>query len=211
MNENLKCSTLIFDFDGTLADSFTAAVNIFNTLAPKYNLQKINPEKILHLRNLTSAELIRYLNIPIYKLPKLMYQAKKEMRSQLHNLPPLFASAIFEELQKKGVMLGILSSNSKENIESWLAQNNMHHFFKFIHTNSNYLGKSPILSKILEKYKIKRQSVFYIGDETRDIEAAKKNQIKSIAVTWGFNSKQALSACLPDYIINKPEELLSLL
>ena len=53
-------------------------------------------------------------------------------------------------------------------------------------------------------------NVLYVGDEVRDIEAAKKAGIRIAAVTWGYNSKKALEAYKPDYLVTKPEELLQI-
>jgi phosphoglycolate phosphatase-like HAD superfamily hydrolase len=63
----------------------------------------------------------------------------------------------------------------------------------------------------LRKESLNPEEVVYVGDETRDIEAAKKSQIKVIAVTWGFNSKQVLAAQNPDFLIDRPEELIKVI
>jgi len=49
--------------------------------------------------------------------------------------------------------------------------------------------------------------VFYVCDEVRDIEAARKSGISSIAVTWGYNTKDALIKENPDFLANTPDEL----
>ncbi len=46
-----------------------------------------------------------------------------------------------------------------------------------------------------------------MGDETRDIEAAKKSKIKIVAVTWGFNSSNVLAQHQPDFLIDIPQQL----
>ena len=61
------------------------------------------------------------------------------------------------------------------------------------------------------KTQYKDSLFYYIGDETRDITAAKKSQWMSVAVTWGYHSKSALSLFQPDYMIDHPQELLTLL
>ena len=57
---------------------------------------------------------------------------------------------------------------------------------------------------------LKLSEMIYIGDETRDIQAAKKAGIRSAAVTWGYNSRKALEAQSPDYLIHSPQELFHL-
>jgi phosphoglycolate phosphatase len=50
--------------------------------------------------------------------------------------------------------------------------------------------------------------VIYVGDETRDIEAARKIQIQVIAVSWGFNSREVLAEQKPDFLISHPSQLI---
>src|SRR3990167_9311652 len=106
--------------------------------------------------------------------------------------------------------LGIVTSNSKENVTSWLDSYKIKHFFHFIHVEPNYFGKNRVIKKVLKKYRMSKSHVFYIGDETRDIDAAKQNGIYSIAVTWGFNSEKILLQHQPHYIARNPNDLLTI-
>ncbi len=83
--------------------------------------------------------------------------------------------------------LGILTSNSSENVISWLEIHKIGHLFDFIHAESSYFGKKHILKKLTKSYKMDSSQTFYVGDETRD-SARKCN----IAVTWGLTQKQLL-------------------
>jgi len=200
---------LIFDFDGTLVDSFVAVMEKFNLLSEEFNFRKINSDEIDRLRDLTSKELIKYLEIPIYKIPSVLHCARKHMRSEMPSLSPFKAiPEMLHELHEIKIPLGILTSNSSENVMKWLERNKMQHLFNFIHAESAYFGKKRILRKILKTYKIEQSQAFYIGDETRDVEAAKECDICSVAVTWGFNSEKILSQHQPHYIARKPEDIL---
>ena len=55
--------------------------------------------------------------------------------------------------------------------------------------------------------KLSKSDVYFVGDEVRDIEAGKKAGIKTIAVSWGYNTKDALAKEQPDYIIDTPLDL----
>lgn len=202
---------LIFDFDGTLINSFHDATEKFNRIADEFNLRKIKAGDTAILRDLNSMELIKYLQIPIYKIPQILYQARKNMRGELLSLSSFTnLPDILHQLHHAGHSLGILTSNSSENVNDWLAHNNMSHIFSFIHSESSYFGKKRLLKKIIRTYKIDKSHAYYIGDETRDIDAAKYNNIQSIAVTWGFNSKTALVPHHPNYIVNQPDDILKI-
>ena len=83
-------------------------------------------------------------------------------------------------------------------------------FFDFIGTSSKIWNKNWGLKTLMDDHDLKLCDVIYIGDETRDIKAAKKAGIRSAAVTWGYNSCRVLEAQNPDYLIHHPEELFQL-
>jgi phosphoglycolate phosphatase len=203
---------LIFDFDGTLVDSFRAVIEKFNLLADEFKFRKISSDEVDSLRDLTSRELIKYLKIPMYKIPSVLRCARKHMTSEMRVLLP-FANLpeVLHKLYNNKVALGILTSNSSDNVTEWLEHNKMQRLFNFIHVESSYLGKHRILRKIIKTYKMDKSHTFYIGDETRDIDAAKKCGVYSVAVTWGFNSEKILSQHQPHYILRKPEDILTII
>jgi phosphoglycolate phosphatase len=202
---------LIFDFDGTLIDSFYDATTKFNRIADKFNLRKVDASEIHLLRDLSSSALIKYLQIPLYKLPQIIYQARKDMRHDLLSLTSFTnLPEVLQKLHQAGHSLGILTSNSAENVSDWLAHNKLQHIFSFLHSESSYFGKKRILKKIIRAYNIDKSHAYYVGDETRDIDAAKDNHIYSVAVTWGFNSEAALLQHHPDFIVSTPNDFLSL-
>ncbi|HVO28814.1 MAG TPA: HAD hydrolase-like protein, partial [Candidatus Paceibacterota bacterium] len=51
----------------------------------------------------------------------------------------------------------------------------------------------------------------FVGDEIRDVEAAKKNKLAAVGVTWGVNSREGLAGARPDAIVDTAGELLEYL
>lgn len=202
---------LIFDFDGTLVDSFQCVMQKTILLADEFNFRKIKEEEIEGLRNLTSKEVIKHLQIPIYKIPSLILKMRAHLFEEMKTLNPVAGMPkILKELHAAGFTMGILTSNSEENARLWLAQHQLDNFFKFIRIESKYFSKKTVLKKTLRSFKIDPAQTFYICDETRDVEAAHKNHVKSIAVTWGYNSEKTLKQCEPTHVARKPAELLML-
>lgn len=111
----------------------------------------------------------------------------------------------------KSYKLGIVSSNSKENIIQNLKKHDVHNLFDFVNSNSSIFGKQRVLKKMCAEYQINPSEVIYVGDEDRDIVAAKKIKIKNIAVTWGYNSEKKLKETNPDYIVNSPKEIIEII
>ena len=133
------------------------------------------------------------------------------MREEMHHLQPFPGiPKALHELHASGFQLGIVTSNSEQNVISWLHDHDIRQYFKFIHSAPNYFGKAKTLQKIIKMNKLDREKVYYIGDETRDIDAAIQCSISSIAVTWGFNSEKIISEHNPHYLVRWPKDILPL-
>ena len=203
--------TLLFDFDGTIVDSFNCVVDKAVLLAEAFHFRKIEEHEREHLRTLSSMELIKFLGIPLYQIPTLIYHMRKYLHVEMEKLPPVAdIDHILEKLHAKHFTLGILTSNSIENVALWLRVNKMDHFFKFIHCESNFVSKKYLLHKTLKTYQLDPAHTFLVGDETRDIEAAHKNGVKSIAATWGYNAEDTLMKFQPAFIAKKPADLITI-
>jgi phosphoglycolate phosphatase len=203
---------IIFDFDGTIADTLDTVVNISNRLAANFGYKQTSQEEIAYLQNLNSREIIKQSGISIFKVPFLIRKVKAELNKEIKNLKPIpgMKEALIQ-IKNQNHQLLILTSNSKENVISFLEENEMQSLFKFIVPGATLFGKSRIINNILKQENLNFQQVFYVGDETRDIEAARKSGIKVIAVSWGFNSKQVLAEQNPDYLVHHPQELIYLI
>jgi len=96
-------------------------------------------------------------------------------------------------------------------VTEFLKANDLDNLFDFIYSGVTIFGKTTIINNVLKQQQIKLQEVIYVGDETRDIEASKKANIKVIAVTWGFNSPEVLARQNPDFLVHQPSELLEII
>ena len=112
-------------------------------------------------------------------------------------------------LHGRGERLAILTSNSEANVEAFLTRHNLP-YFEFVSCSSKLFGKGREIRRILRKEKLTPGEILYIGDETRDIEAAKETGLRMAAVTWGYNSEEALQALNPHHLVSLPGELLTL-
>jgi phosphoglycolate phosphatase-like HAD superfamily hydrolase len=204
--------TIIFDFDGTIADTLETIVKIYNNIAPDYNCKLIKREDDKRLRAQRPQDVLDFCGVSSWRLPFLLLRIRKELKNHIRNVK--LVDGIKEsilEIKRLGYELGILTSNSKDNVNIFFEINGLESIFDFVHSEKSYFRKERMLKKILKSRKIHENEVVYIGDETRDIEASRKARIEVIAVSWGFNSKEILKGFGPDYLIDKPEELPGLL
>ena len=202
---------IIFDFDGTLADTIDILLSITNRLSAEFGFKSATKEELAQLRNLTSWQILKYSGISIFKFPLLIRKLKAELRSEIPTIQ-LFSGIkeVLLELKKLGFQLGIITSNSRENVLVLLEINGLQDSFTFIYSGSTF-GKHKVIDRWLKREHINPEQVVYVGDEVRDIDAAKKTGIKIISVGWGFNSQEALAAHNPDFLIERPQELIEIM
>lgn len=205
--QNLK--TIVFDFDGTLADTLSIAIDVFNQLSDEYGYKPI--KNIDDFKNKSLVEIIKQdLGVLPDQINSYIKKATGIMFNQI-NKANLFDGIpnTLSELSKN-YEIAIISSNSKENISSVLEKNNIKNI-GFIDSDSSISGKDETINHFMEKHNLKPQEIIYVGDEVRDIQACKKIGVKIIAVSWGYNSKEILDLEKPDYLVNKPHEIVDVL
>ncbi|MGK7902192.1 MAG: HAD-IA family hydrolase [Hormoscilla sp.] len=206
----MSVKLIIFDFDGTLADTLDAIVSITNRLSAEFGYQPASPEKVIHLKNLSSREVIQQSGVSLWKLPFLLRRVRSEFNNHIDELKPVPGiKEVLLELKNRGYYLGILTSNDRKNVQLFTKNHDWEHLFDFIHSAMNLFGKGRAIEHLLRKSKFDRQEIIYVGDETRDIEAAKITNIRAITVSWGFNSPEVLAAHNPDFLIHQPRELIA--
>jgi len=181
-------------------------------LAVQFGYKQTSLTELAQIQNLTSREIIKQSGISIFKVPFLVKKVKAELSLEIKTLnlfPEMRATLI--ELDQLGHKLVIISSNSKSNILAFLEHNNLAEIFYYIYSGSTIFGKDKVINKFIRQENIEIKDVIYVGDETRDIESAKKSQVTAIAVSWGFNTKEVLIKQNPDYLIEQPSELIAIL
>jgi phosphoglycolate phosphatase len=203
---------VVFDFDGTIADTHDAFVEIVNGLAGEFGYQPVNAEDLERLKHLSSREIIERSEVSPIQIPFLLHRVKRELNKRIEHLNPFAGlKSCLAILKERGYILGIITSNTRDNVTTFLANNQLADLFDFIYSGTPLFGKHKIIDRLIRQNHFRLSEVIYVGDETRDINAAKKSQVKAIAVAWGFNSPQILAKYQPDYLIYHPREFLEIL
>ena len=203
---------LIFDFDGTIADSLNAAIKIYNEHHQALGTPPIDKEIKQQLRAMSSRKILRMLGPKIALLPKVMHLVKQKMKNEIDAIPPApgITNTLMQLNIQPNVTMDIVTSNKKKNVALFLEKHNIN-FFRTITEVKRLRGKKTALLKIIKQHKLTPDQVYYIGDETRDIEAAKTCKTHSVAVTWGYNHTDVLQRYQPDFLFNDANELLTLI
>ncbi|WP_342550876.1 HAD-IA family hydrolase [Lysinibacillus sp. FSL M8-0216] len=202
---------IIFDFDGTLADSTAVFASAWNTLARKYKFKGIELKEIDTLKKLSISERSKLFDFPMYKLPMILPQFYKLYRQSLNDVH-LFEGMkeVLLEIDKRGYKILIISSNSKDNILEFLKMNGIHCVADVLCSNRIF-GKDKVMKKFLKESNVSATEVVYIGDEQRDIVACKKAGVPIIWVEWGYDAIEVIQNEEPEYKVTTPEEILEII
>lgn len=201
---------IIFDFDGTIADTIDLAMHIFNKVAKEFNCEPIKEKDRDLIRSKRPQELLKSFGVTRLQLTSIILRIRKEMSYAIPNMKIVTGiNNALREINNSEFRLGILTSNSRDNVKAFLENNDLIDIFDFIYSEKNFFGKKKIINRMLNHEQISKKNVIYVGDETRDIEASKKAGIPVIAVTWGLNDREILAMAQPDQIIDSPDDLLA--
>ncbi len=200
---------MIFDFDGTIGDTFRQGLEILNAMAPEFGYRPLIGDDVEKARGMTTRQVMKFLGIPSRRLPKVASRGIRELRARINEVVPLAGMPeILRALHARGVKLGIVTSNSEENVRVFLGNHDLE-IFDFVRSSSRLLGKAREIRATMKAEKFGADEVLFVGDETRDVEACRRARIRCAAVTWGYNSRASLAAQEPYCVLETPEELLS--
>ncbi|RYZ46126.1 MAG: HAD family hydrolase [Myxococcaceae bacterium] len=199
---------IIFDFDGTLADSVDWLRGVFNDVARRYGFRSVSAEELEALRGQDTRSIIAQLGVPVWKLPFIAAHMRKLVARDAHRIP-LFPGieALLEQLHAQGIVLAVVSSNSEENVRRVLgpvASARIRHYG----CGAGLFGKRAKFRKVLKAAGMRASEALSVGDEVRDIEAAAAEGIATAAVTWGYATEALLRSRAPTVVFTRLDELL---
>ena len=205
-------ANVVFDFDGTLADTFPTLIDIAYRLSPR--TRRLPPERIAELRRLPLLSAMRQLGIPLRHLPLLILFTRRHLRPRMHEAPPYDGvKAMLKDLKKAGHRMFILTSNYKENIDLFLKQHQIEKLFTDVQTvgYATTWTKTRALNRMMRQYGMKDEDTYHVGNEVLDMRAAERVGIRGVATMWGGFDLAALKKTEPFAIIDQPKELVDLL
>jgi phosphoglycolate phosphatase len=203
-------SLAIFDLDGTLADSFPWFLRTVNDVADRFRFRRVADEDVESLRHASSRELLAYLQVPLWKLPSITRHMRKLKADPNANIA-LFdgVDTMLRSLASSGVKLALVSSDSETNARRKLGD--LAALFSYFDCAASLFGKPAKFRRAIRRAGVDPADVIAIGDEIRDIEAARAVGIACGAVSWGYAAPPALRAQAPDFLFERMEDIVEAL
>jgi len=204
-----KYATVIFDFDGTLADSYQWFLSIFDEIAQRYSLPQLDQSELRQLRKVDIRQISRQFNIPLWKIVQIGSHLQKKMASQIDKVLLVEGmQAVLDELAAASVRMAVVTSNAEENVKQVLGPHNVSRFEAF-ETGVTLYGKKAKFDRVLKKLDVDPSSVLSVGDELRDMKSSHQAGIAFGAVSWGATELETFRAHKPDELFSHPADILN--
>ncbi|MBR0789253.1 HAD-IA family hydrolase [Bradyrhizobium manausense] len=199
-------SLAIFDLDGTLVDSFPWFLRTINDVADRFGFRRVGDEDVEGLRHASTREILGQLEVPLWKLPAIARHARR-LKGEAAAEISLFAGtdAMLRTLARNGVQLALVTSDSEVNARAKLGD--VASLFQHFDCAAAVFGKPAKFRRVIRRAGVVPQNVISIGDEVRDIEAARAVGVACGAVSWGYAAPAALRALAPDYMFAQMDEI----
>ena len=198
---------LLFDYDGVVVDSLPIITCTYNALFKKHGLNLHFTEEEFSKLYISNFHEELAKTVPADILPIILEEKGKEFIRK-NNEFKIFSGMkeILKRLSEKNIII-IISSNTTKVIEQNLKLNDIEFITEVI---GGDIEPSKVKKIMVQKEKHPDSEIYYIGDTVGDIKEAKKANVKSVAVTWGFHNREMLEKEKPDFLFDKPEDLLKL-
>lgn len=206
-----KYDLAIFDFDGTLADTFPWFASVLNSAADRFHFNRVAPGDQEMLRSHDPQGILAHLGLPLWKVPMVAHYLRSLMSEHLQEIA-LFegATEVVHELSSHGLTLALVTSNSEKNARQLLGPGAAA-CFQYFACGTAMFGKASRIKKVLARSKIPATNTILVGDEIRDSEAARASHVAFGAVAWGYNSPEALRARQPSEFFETMSDIPRLL
>jgi phosphoglycolate phosphatase-like HAD superfamily hydrolase len=207
---------IIFDLDGTLIDSKKEIIKtyqlVFRDIIPT---EKPDFDRMNYGSTLKAVLKSVYKNDPDNKIE----QAKK-LFSSYYDTSSFEDTLLYESvydtldlLKKKGHKLYVATNKRQTPALRILHQKNIAHFFSDIMASEMLTGLNLTKEGMIAELKQKNAFVsgFMVGDSAYDILAGNKQNLTTIAVSYGYENKDVFADQNPSYIIDSFKEIAHLL
>jgi phosphoglycolate phosphatase len=200
----------VFDFDGTLADTWPVFTSSLGMLAAKHGFREVRHDETERLRRLSAVEILRELELPLWRVPAVLSDFRKIVQERVDEVQPFAGiTEALHVLADRHTALAVATSNSVANVYAVLGRSLVSRFTA-VQCGSPLLGKSRRLRQILKTAGIGHLDAIYIGDEIRDAQAAAEVGMRFGAVAWGYTDLSALVGFAPDEIFHTPADVAML-
>ena len=213
-----KFDTVVFDMDGTLLNTLEDLHDAMNHILKKYGYPEKSLEEVRCAVGNGAGRFMKDMlpggeENPEYEKLLKEYGAYYQAHCQIKTRPYDGIEALLGELNKRGIRIAIVSNKG----DGAVKELNRQYFGEAIGTavgERQGIRRKPAPDSVLEALKLmgsSKETAVYVGDSEVDYHTAANAGMTCVLVSWGFRHREQLEELKPDYIIDRPEELLEIL
>ena len=202
----MRYPLVIFDFDGTLADSFPWVLRTVDEVSDRFKFRRPRDGELEELRYCDAREVMRRLGVPRWKVPMIARYVRSRMAEDVGQIG-LFPGTgeMLDELANAGLRLAVVSANSEATIRTVLGPHARR--VSAIAGGGSLFGKRGKLLRMSRLTGVEPRRVLVIGDEIRDLNAARAARMAFGAVSWGLTRPEALEAGRPQALFRQMSDI----
>jgi pyrophosphatase PpaX len=212
----MTIKSVLFDFDGTLADTLPLSFYAFRSVFQKYENKLMNNEEIVNTFGPTEEEIIK-LNMTnkdrVDSAIEHYYRIYEEFFHEMVVMPDENVDLI-KDLFQQNIKMAIITGKSRRCLDICLKNLGISDFFITSITGDEVTKPKPDpegIYKAIQLMDLKSHEVVFVGDSNADIMAGKSANIITIGAHW-FETVQTTNFSMePDYIFTRTENLKSLI
>jgi len=189
----MRYQLAIFDFDGTLADSYPWFASRYNAVAERFGCRRLDADELERMRGLHSRQFLAQVGLPLWRLPALLKHVRRAIAEDASGIR-LFAgmAGTLSELHAAGLRMAVVSSNSEEVVRKVLGEELAGRFSHFA-CGGSLFGKAAHFRRTIRRLQVEPARALCIGDELRDVDAAREAGLDFAAVAWGYTRAESLA------------------
>lgn len=213
-----KFKYILFDLDGTLIDSGKGIINAVKYALKKYGIDETNEAL---LRSFVGPPLNQqFAKCYGFSAEKsleavMVFREYYETKGILENEMYKDIDKVLKHLKEQGNFLMVATSKPEKFAHNILAQHDLEKYFDFIGgslVDGSRVTKIQVLDHVLKTNEINNaDEALMIGDTKYDMIGAKNFNLKTVAVTYGYGTKEELLAAKPDFVVDTPTEILQII
>lgn len=200
---------VIFDFDGTIADSLPALMYMYGEV---HKTARVTEKRVKSMRSKSMYVVAREMGVPIWKIVYLAIWGRRLLRRHLRSIKVFPGMAeLIRELYHARVKLFVVSTNRSANVKKYLEWHDLDSYFDGVYGGASFLSKSRAMRKVVRREEIDPKKLWCVGDEKIDVVSARGAGLRIISVSWGYAGRDSLALLNPDKLVDQVEDLRKIL
>lgn len=209
----MAITTVLFDFDGTLADTLPLSFKAFKSVFEKYDNRTLSEEQIVAMfgpteddiiaRNLRHAEAVEQAIHDYYDIYQQGHSEDCQRDQEIYDL--------LRHLRAQGMKIGVITGKSRRAFDISAEALQLSQYFDLTITGDDVENPKPHpegIRKALEFFGADKDDAVFLGDSNADIKAGKAAGIRTYGVQWLSTYQSSEFEVAPDLIFTNVKQFI---